>query len=97
VAQINGKFGSLDYTPVLHYHKRMEDDYFLSLLSAADVGLITSVRDGVNSTTYEFVFCQKDNHGPLILSEFTGTATSLSGAMLVNPWDYTVKSFYFLR
>ena len=51
------------------------------------LGLITSVRDGVNTTSLEYVICQKENHGPLILSEFSGTAGSLSDAIHVNPWD----------
>ena len=41
----------------------------------------------MNTTSMEYVVCQKDNHGPLILSEFSGTAGSLSGAIHINPWD----------
>ena len=39
-------------------------------------------------TSHEFIVAQKDNHAPLILSEFTGTAHSFGSALLVNPWDY---------
>ncbi len=31
---------------------------------------------------------KQENYGVLILSEFTGTAGSLSSAILVNPFDY---------
>ncbi|KAJ3415513.1 threalose-6-phosphate phosphatase [Chytridiales sp. JEL 0842] len=72
VSRINGTFGSLEFVPVHHYHQHLERDEYFALLSVANVGLITS----------------QENHGPLILSEFTGTAGSLSAAMLVNPWDY---------
>jgi len=88
VAHINGQFGTLEYTPVHYYHQDLDQDEYFALLNIADVGLITSVRDGMNTTSHEFVLCQKENHGPLILSEFTGTAGSLSGAILVNPWDH---------
>ncbi|TPX43022.1 hypothetical protein SeMB42_g04895 [Synchytrium endobioticum] len=88
VSRINGAFGSLEFTPVHHFHQHLEQDEYLALLSLADAALITSVRDGMNTTSHEFVACQQENLGPLILSEFTGTAGSLSAAMLVNPWDY---------
>ncbi|KFH65384.1 alpha,alpha-trehalose-phosphate synthase (UDP-forming) [Podila verticillata NRRL 6337] len=88
VASINGTFGSLNFTPVHHYHQHIDRDEYYALLSIADIGLITSVRDGMNTTSLEYVMCQQENHGPLILSEFTGTAGSLGGALMVNPWDY---------
>ncbi|KAJ3328575.1 threalose-6-phosphate phosphatase [Blyttiomyces sp. JEL0837] len=88
VSRINGNFGSLEFVPVHHYHQHLDQDEYFALLSVAHVGLITSVRDGMNTTSHEFVVCQQENHGPLILSEFTGTAGSLGAAMLVNPWDY---------
>ncbi|KAG0315061.1 threalose-6-phosphate phosphatase [Dissophora globulifera] len=88
VAHINGTYGSLNFTPVHHYHQHIARDEYYALLSVADIGLITSVRDGMNTTSLEYIMCQSENHGPLILSEFTGTAGSLSGALMVNPWDY---------
>ncbi|ODV58845.1 trehalose-phosphatase TPS2 [Ascoidea rubescens DSM 1968] len=87
VAHINGTYGSLNSTPVQHYQMRVAKDEYLALLRVADLGLITSVRDGMNTTSLEFVVCQKFNKSPLILSEFSGTATVLSDALLVNPWD----------
>jgi trehalose-6-phosphate synthase len=41
----------------------------------------------MNLTCLEFVACQSEKMGPLILSEFAGSAQCLSGAILVNPWD----------
>ncbi|KAI9199212.1 glycosyltransferase family 20-domain-containing protein [Polychytrium aggregatum] len=89
VARINGNFGSLEFAPVHHHMQHLDQDDYYALLSVADVGLITSLRDGVNTTSHEFVLCQSEKHSPLILSEFTGTAGSLSSAILVNPYDYT--------
>ena len=90
VSKINGEFGSLEFAPVHHYHQNLEQEEYYALLSVADLALITSVRDGMNTTSHEFVVCQQENQSPLILSEFTGTAGSLSAAILVNPWDYVV-------
>lgn len=87
VAKINGMYGSLGFSPIQHYPQYLSQDEYLALLRAADVGLITSVRDGMNTTSLEYVVCQRDNHGPVILSEFSGTAGSLKEAIHINPWD----------
>jgi len=87
VARINGSYGSLSFTPVRHFPQYLDKEEYFALLRLADVALITSVRDGMNTTSLEYVICQKENRGPLILSEFSGTAGSLSGALHINPWD----------
>lgn len=89
VAKINGLYGSLGFSPVQHYPQYLAQDEYLALLRAADIGLITSVRDGMNTTSLEYVVCQRDNYGPVILSEFSGTAGSLKEAIHINPWDLT--------
>ncbi|KAH6653245.1 glycosyltransferase family 20-domain-containing protein [Truncatella angustata] len=87
VMKINGTYGSLGFSPVQHYPQYLSQDEYYALLRVADIGLITSVRDGMNTTSLEYVVCQRDNHGPLILSEFSGTAGSLVDAIHINPWD----------
>jgi len=87
VSYINGKYGSLEFTPVHHYHHQLDPDQYFALLRVADLGLITSVRDGMNTMGLEYVVCQKGHNGPVILSEFTGTAASLTDSIHVNPWD----------
>ncbi|KAF2746986.1 glycosyltransferase family 20 protein [Sporormia fimetaria CBS 119925] len=87
VAKINGTYGSLSFTPVQHFPQYLSKEEYFALLRVADVGLITSVRDGMNTTSLEYIICQKDNHGPLILSEFSGTAGPLKEALQINPWD----------
>jgi len=81
VARINGTYGSLEFTPVMYYPQYLDQDEYFALLRIADLGLITSVRDGMNTTALEYVIAQRDHHGPLIISEFSGTAGSL-GEML---------------
>ncbi|KXT17821.1 hypothetical protein AC579_5319 [Pseudocercospora musae] len=87
VARINGAFGSLSSTPVQHYPQYLSQEEYFALLRIADLGLITSVRDGMNTTALEYVMSQRENHGPLIISEFSGTAGSLGDAIHINPWD----------
>lgn len=87
IAHINGTYGTLEYVPIQHYPRHVARDEYFALLRAADLGLITSVRDGMNTTSLEFVVCQKKKHSPLVLSEFTGTAGLLVDSIQVNPWD----------
>jgi trehalose 6-phosphate synthase/phosphatase len=93
-AGINARFECLAtcYTPVVLIAQDVSFPHYLALLSVANVCLITSLRDGMNLTSHEFVLCQKDrNHGPLIISEFAGTSTTFSAALRVNPWDSIVN------
>ena len=89
VMKINGAYGSISFSPVQHYPQYISQEEYFALLRAADIGLITSVRDGMNTTSLEYVICQRQSAGPLILSEFSGTAGSLKDAIHINPWDLT--------
>lgn len=89
VMKINGTYGNLGFDPVRHYPQYLSENEYFALLRAADIGLITSVRDGMNTTGLEYVICQRENDGPLILSEFSGTAGTLKDAIHINPWDLT--------
>ncbi|KAG4091256.1 hypothetical protein H8356DRAFT_1430512 [Neocallimastix lanati (nom. inval.)] len=89
VARINSRFGSLGYTPVVYLQQDIPYEQYLALLQIADVFLITSVRDGMNLTSHEFIACQTGHHSPLIISEFAGSYGSFGTSVIrVNPWDY---------
>lgn len=69
-------------------HQAIERDEYFGLLSVADLALITSLRDGMNTTSMEYILCQeKTNKSPIVLSEFMGTATSFASALTINPHD----------
>ncbi|ROT37835.1 trehalose-phosphatase [Sodiomyces alkalinus F11] len=87
VMHINGLYGSLGFSPVQYYPQHLNPEEYFALLRAADIGLITSVRDGMNTTSLEYIICQRESHGPLIISEFSGTAGTLRDAIHINPWD----------
>ncbi|PVV00829.1 hypothetical protein BB560_004775 [Smittium megazygosporum] len=87
VTSINSKYGSLSSSPIHYHHSYLEYDVYVALLKVADLGLITSVRDGMNTGALEYIVCQKEKHSPLLLSEFAGTAGSACGAIKINPWD----------
>ncbi|KAF9809969.1 hypothetical protein IEO21_07199 [Rhodonia placenta] len=88
VAHINGEYGSLDFIPVHHYHQTIKKDEFYALLSVADLGVITPLRDGMNTTSMEFIIAQeRTKRSPLVLSEFMGISSNMSDALQVNPWS----------
>ncbi|KAJ2158715.1 Trehalose-6-P synthase/phosphatase complex subunit [Coemansia sp. RSA 552] len=88
VNRINSKFGTIEHQPVVFFHKDIPYSHYLALLSTADAMVITSLRDGMNLTSHEYVICQREKKSPLILSEFVGTYGSFSGGALgVNPMD----------
>ncbi|KAJ7064761.1 trehalose 6-phosphate phosphatase [Mycena amicta] len=88
VANINGEFGSLDFIPVHHYHQTLKKDEFYALLSVADLAVITPLRDGMNTTSMEFVIAQgRTKKSPVVLSEFMGISKHMEQALMVNPWN----------
>ncbi|KAJ6562568.1 trehalose 6-phosphate phosphatase [Mycena capillaripes] len=88
VAGINGEFGSLDFVPVHHYHQTLKKDEFYALLQVADLAVITPLRDGMNTTSMEFVIAQgRTGKSPVVLSEFMGISKHMEKALMVNPWN----------
>ena len=87
VARINGEFGEVGSAPVHYLHQSYPQEEMAALYLAADVMLVTSLRDGMNLVAKEYVACRYDESGALVLSEFTGAADELGGAFLVNPHD----------
>ncbi|MFS7957205.1 putative alpha,alpha-trehalose-phosphate synthase (UDP-forming) [Helianthus anomalus] len=88
VGQISGRFGTPSSVPVHFLDQSLDSNTLCALYTVADVALITSVMDGMNLVSYEFVACQASKKG--VLSEFVGAAQSLgAGAILVNSWNIT--------
>ncbi|OAD69655.1 glycosyltransferase family 20 protein, partial [Phycomyces blakesleeanus NRRL 1555(-)] len=88
VSRVNSKFSNIAYQPIVFLHQDIAFEQYLALLSSADASLITPLRDGMNLTSHEYIVCQENKCGPLILSEFTGTYGSFGACLRVNPWDY---------
>jgi trehalose 6-phosphate synthase len=87
VGHINGEYGEVGH-PVVHYlHRPVPRDELIAFYVAADVMLVTPLRDGMNLVAKEYVACRSDLGGALVLSEFTGAAAELRQAYLVNPHD----------
>lgn len=87
VGRINGDYGRVG-VPAVHYlHQSYSRRELVSLFCAADVMMVTPLRDGMNLVAKEYVAARVDLGGALVLSEFAGAAGDLRQAFLVNPYD----------
>ena len=87
VGQLNGKYATLLNSPIHFIHGSIPFVDLCALYALADIGLVTPLIDGMNLVAKEFIACQRENAGVLILSEFAGAAEELFNALLVNPYD----------
>ncbi len=94
VGRINGRFSTLEWTPVSYFYRSLPYESVIAYYAACDVAWITPLRDGLNLVAKEFVATKKatESTGVLILSEFAGAAVELHGALLTNPYDATSMS-----
>lgn len=74
--------------PVVFLHQGLEYPQYLALNCEADLFMVNTFREGMNLTCHEFIISSEEKNAPLLLSEFTGSASVLDeGSILINPWD----------
>jgi len=88
IRSINEQFGTPSWIPIHYHYGHLSRERLVAHYRAADVALVTPVKDGMNLVAKEFCASRLDNTGILILSKFAGAAAQLrTGAFLVNPQD----------
>jgi trehalose 6-phosphate synthase/phosphatase len=88
VGEINGDFGTPDWTPVSYIHRSIPRAELVALYALADLAWVTPLRDGMNLVAKEYVACRAEaREGVLVLSEFAGAAAEMGEAFVVNPYD----------
>ncbi|KHK97414.1 trehalose-phosphate synthase [Microbacterium mangrovi] len=87
VGRINGDQDTMGHTAIRYLHQSFPREEMVALFLAADVMLVTALRDGMNLVAKEYVASRVDNRGVLILSEFAGAADELGSAVRINPHD----------
>ena len=97
VGRINGEAGRIGHPAVHYLHHSYPREELVALYLAADLLLVTALRDGMNLVAKEYVAARHDEGGALLLSEFTGAAAELPQAFLVNPHDISGTKAAVLR
>jgi trehalose 6-phosphate synthase len=88
VGRINGRYGEASWTPIRYINRSYSRTSLAGIYRAADVALVTPLRDGMNLVAKEFVAAQDpEDPGVLILSQFAGAAAELGQALIVNPHE----------
>jgi trehalose 6-phosphate synthase len=87
VGRVNGDFGTIRHSAINYLHHGYPREEMVALFLAADIMLVTALRDGMNLVAKEYVASRVDDDGVLVLSEFAGAADELKQALLVNPHD----------
>jgi trehalose 6-phosphate synthase/phosphatase len=85
IGRINGKYGSLDWTPISYQYTSLDYNDLVAFYATGDVALVTPLRDGMNLVAKEYVASCVNGRGVLILSEMAGAARELGEAIIVNP------------
>ena len=97
VGRVNGKFASVNWTPIWYYYRSMSFDELIDLYTISDIAMITPVRDGMNLVAKEFVATRIKGDGVLILSEMAGASKELYESLTVNPFDLNKMSDAILK
>ncbi len=87
VGRINSEVGRIGRPPITYLHASYPREEMAALYRAADVMIVTPLRDGMNLVAKEYVACRQGDDGALVLSEFAGAARELRQAYLINPHD----------
>ncbi|HYR87396.1 MAG TPA: trehalose-6-phosphate synthase [Terriglobia bacterium] len=88
IGKINGQYSKPGWVPIHYFYRSISRNELIAFYRAAQVALVTPLKDGMNLVAKEFCASRIDNRGVLVLSEFAGAAEELKcGAMLVNPHD----------
>lgn len=96
IGRIHGQFATPTWVPVHYLYRALAKEEIVALYRAADVMLVTPIRDGMNLVAKEFVATRNDEGGVLVLSEFAGAANELGEALMINPYNVerTAASIY---
>jgi trehalose 6-phosphate synthase/phosphatase len=85
VARINHAHRQRNWTPVTYLYGTVDLNTLAAFYRAADVMVVTPLRDGLNLVAKEFIATRVDENAVLILSKYAGAAAELQSAVVVNP------------
>ncbi len=88
IGKVNGQYGDAAWTPIRYVNRSYSRTVLAGLYRAADVAMVTPLRDGMNLVAKEYLAAQDpEDPGVLVLSQFAGAAKELDQALIVNPHE----------
>lgn len=87
VGRINGRYRSINWTPIWYFYRSMPFEDLIALYASSDIALLTPLRDGMNLVAKEYIASRVNSDGVLILSEMTGASKEMGEALIINPND----------
>lgn len=87
VEEINWKHSTDGWNPIILVRRHLSFPELVAFYGLGDVCLVSSLHDGMNLVSKEFLSSRSDTKGMLVLSRFAGVSRELSDALLVNPYD----------
>ncbi len=87
VGDINTRYSTFDWEPIRYFYRSFSPEALSGLYAAADVALVTPLRDGMNLVSKEYVASKTYSAGVLVLSEMAGASKELQQALIINPND----------
>jgi trehalose-6-phosphate synthase len=87
VGRVNGRFSDALWSPIHYQYRSFSPNELVAYYRAADIALVTPLRDGLNLVAKEYVASRVGGDGALILSEFAGVSDQLPQAILTNPYS----------
>ena len=88
IGKVNGRFGDAAWTPIRYVNRSYSRTVLAGIYRAADVAMVTPLRDGMNLVAKEYLAAQDpEDPGVLVLSQFAGAAKELDHALIVNPHE----------
>jgi trehalose 6-phosphate synthase/phosphatase len=85
VSNINTRYGTFGWNPICYFYRSLSPEALSALYAAAEVALVTPLRDGMNLVSKEYIASKIERPGVLVLSEMAGAASELKQALIVNP------------
>ncbi|MBU1888115.1 MAG: trehalose-6-phosphate synthase, partial [Candidatus Omnitrophica bacterium] len=87
VEEINWKYSHEGWQPILFVRRHLSYPEVMAFCKLADICIVSPLHDGMNLVAKEYVSTRSDDSGVLVLSQFTGSARELDGALMINPYD----------
>lgn len=87
IDRINAAYGTGDWKPILHITEKLTQEDLAAYYRLADLAVISSLQDGMNLVAKEFIACQIEEKGVILLSEFAGAHEDMDHAIPINPYD----------